>query len=384
MLAVGIIFLSGKIDSQVFDEKVHKSDLIEDTNDNIQEAEEDISDTEIAKAKPYRVNHETLVLHEILEGGGFLNQMQSWNGKMLVVKFESASVSPVFKYHEYLTHYQDSNNNNILDEQDQGFFNPASTVKVAIAALALEKLNALGVERDTEYRIVNESNWYRIDEDIRLSIVISDNDAANRLILWLGFDYIKSTLANKGLDNLAVERLMLDRGTLVDSPAFEMRFNNQKKYQQPKSVSIKPSCYEKDERVGNCATASNLVEALIRIVQPEYFSNDERFRMTQSDRMWLQEIMMHTPREEGFELPDNYCRFLTEVERRFSSQSGRMLSKCGVALFSNTYVDTSLIETDDGHKYYVAFAVSPTRRLDEETILQWMNTTANFVLSKLP
>jgi len=227
------------------------------------------------------------------------------------------------------------------------------------------------------------STWYRIDEDIRLSIVISDNDAASRLILWLGFDYIKKALKNKGLTYLAIERLMLNRGTLVESPAFELRFAGQTIYQPPKPVSLEASCHEKNNQIGNCATASDLVGTLARFVQPEYFSKEERFILNQSDRVWLQEIMAHTPRQEGFEFSDNYCRFLTGVEKQVAKRSGRMLSKCGVALFSNTYVDLSFIETDDGQKYYIVFAVTPPGSITEEAIIQWMNTTASFILSQL-
>jgi hypothetical protein len=94
--------------------------------------------------------------------------------------------------------------------------------------------------------------------------------------------------------------------------------------------------------------------------------------------------MSHTPRKEGFNYQDDYCRFLTKVEHKIASKSGRMLSKCGVALFSNTYVDSSFIEADSGQKYYIVFSVTPPKGVSEKEIIQWMNTTVNFVLLRLP
>ena len=75
---------------------------------------------------------------------------------------------------------------------------------------------------------------------------------------------------------------------------------------------------------------------------------------------------------------------MTQVERKIAGKSGRMLSKCGVALFSNTYVDSSFIETDSGQKYYVVFSVTPPQGISEQEIIKWMNTITNFALLKLP
>jgi hypothetical protein len=338
----------------------------------------------ITEDKFDRAIQDTSTLNRVLQEGGFLEQMNSWNGKALFVKLNSIKTSPEFRYYGYNALYKDVNGNKIQDESDQGFFNPASTVKVSIAALVLERLNKLGLTREAEYRTSESSNWFRIDDDIRHSLLISDNDATNRLILWLGFDQINNDLEDKGLYHLVINRLMLNRGTLVKSPLFEIRQENKLIRQLSKSVSVRVSCYETVTQIGNCATESDLVGVLIRIVQPEYLPSDKNFNLNQSDREWLKVLMSHTPREEGFDYPDDYCRFLTEVEHKIASQSGRMLSKCGVALFSNTYVDSSFIEADSGQKYYIVFSVTPPKGIPEKEIIQWMNTTTNFVLLQLP
>jgi len=351
--------------------------------DNIKIQEEKFP-PKITEGKFYRAIQDTITLDRVLQEGDFLERMNSWNGKALFVKLNLIKSSPEFRYYSYNALYKDVNGNKIQDESDQGFFNPASTVKVSVAALVLERLNKIGFTREAEYRASESSNWFRIDEDIRHSLLISDNNATNRLILWLGFDQINNDLENKGLPHLVIGRLMLNQGTLVKSPPFEIRQEDKLIRQPSKSVSVRVSCYETVSQIGNCATASDLVGVLIRIVQPEYLPANKNFNLNQSDREWLQVLISHTPREEGFDYPDDYCRFLIEVEHKIASQSGRMLSKCGVALFSNTYVDSSFIETDSGQKYYIVFSVTPPKGIPEKEIIQWINTTTNFVLSQLP
>jgi len=361
--------------------QLSKDKTLETDNIQIQEKESYPKTTE---DKFYRSIQDTNALNRVFQEGGFSERMNSWNGKALFVKFSSVKSPHEFQYYDYKALYQDINRNNIQDESDQGFFNPASTVKVSIAALVLEKINTTGLTRDSEYRVAGSSDWFSIDDDIRRSLVVSDNDATNRLILWLGFDQINHDLKNKGLGHLVINRLMLNQGTLIKSPPFEIRLGNKLIRQSSKSVSVRVACYETVSQVGNCATASDLVEVLIRIVQPEYFPADQNFTLNQSDREWFQEVMSHTPRKEGFNYQDDYCRFLTKVEHKIASKSGRMLSKCGVALFSNTYVDSSFIEADSGQKYYIVFSVTPPKGVSEKEIIQWMNTTVNFVLLRLP
>lgn len=327
--------------------------------------------------------HDTTKIEDILRRGKLFEQMNAWAGKVLIVKVDDVKNPGEFHKYYYQSLFVDSNINGWLDEGDVGFFNPASTVKVGIAALVLEKLYQLGLGRETKYQIVGESNWYYIDDDIRSSLIISDNDATNRLILFLGFDRINNLMKSKGLQRFVVNRLMLNQGILVDSPTFNLSFNY-RDIQQPRQAVVESfPCYETQKNLGNCATADDLVGVLIRIVQPEYFSAIEGFNLSQSDRLWLQKIMSQTPREEGFDYADNYCRFLTQVESNLAGNSGRMLSKCGVGLFTNTYVDTSLIETDSGQKYYIVLAVTPPKSISESQVINWMNIVIDFVLPRL-
>lgn len=324
---------------------------------------------------------DTTKLAEILEQRDLLLLMDEWRGKALFVKLDTTRSPHVFHYYYYDAVYQDSNSNGVYDPADRGFFNPASTVKVAIAALALEKLSANGLTRQANYRMINTERWYSFEEDIRRALVISDNEATNRLMLWLGFDTIKNNLAEKDLSQLVINRLMLDEGTLIPSPAFEMRFEGEIIQQSEQAVSIDSNCYETSRKIGNCAVATDLLKSLMQINHPEYFMEGPSITLSSADREWLKAILSRTPREEGFDYADDYCRFLTEMENKFASDRGQMLSKCGVSLFSNTYTDLSYLETDDGEKYYILLSLSPTGRASETEIIRKMSQVADAVLS---
>ncbi|MEO0885337.1 MAG: serine hydrolase [Cyanobacteria bacterium J06648_10] len=329
----------------------------------------------------FRFHHDSTTLEGLLAQQNLLGTMTEWKGQMLLVSIDETQSPQSFRSYSLHSIYQDSNQNGVQDPDDLGFFNPASTVKVPIASLVLETLAQQGLTRQAEYRQAATRRWYSFEDDIRRALVISDNEATNRLILWLGFDEINKRLAEKGFSHIAINRLMLDRGTLIPSPAFEIRFNEEiiQKAEQP--VTIEATCYETKDKVGNCASAHDLLQGLIQLNQPDYFNLDMGFELSSTDREWLQTVMSRTPKEEGFDYADDYCRFLTEVENRWASNSGKMLSKCGVSLFTNTYTDLSYIETDAGEKYYLLLSLSPPRRTSELTIIRYMNQVASTVLS---
>ena len=339
---------------------------------------------EIPVSGTRQLKQDTTTLSKILQQKELLEQMERWKGKALLIKVDETQTPPEFRYYHYNDLVVDQNKNGILDSADRGFFNPASTVKVGISALVLEKLNQMNLGRETEYRVSGTSQWYVIADDIRRALVISDNESTNRLMLFLGFEGLNQKMKEKGLQYFSVDRLMLDKGTLVDSPPLELRFNNKVVQQAKQPVKRKSSCWETGRKAGNCASATDLAEVLMRIVQPEFYNTDEGFNLKQEDRIWLQGIMSHTPRQEGFNNEDDSCRFLHPLSKKIIHNSGRMLSKCGIGLFSNAYVDTSFIETDKHEKYYLIFALTPPQGTDKSTATLWMNKAVELILPQLP
>ncbi|MFN2458624.1 MAG: serine hydrolase, partial [Chitinophagaceae bacterium] len=101
------------------------------------------------------------------------------------------------------------------------YFYPASTVKMPIAALALQKINELkipGLNRNTTMVTealsedltgvfndpTSEDGRPTIEHYIKKIFLVSDNDAFNRLYEFLGQDYIHTSLNNMGYDSVQI------------------------------------------------------------------------------------------------------------------------------------------------------------------------------------
>src|SRR5205809_1775728 len=103
------------------------------------------------------------------------------------------------------------------------YFNPASTVKLPLAALSLEKLNELkvdGVNKYTSmqfdsaysrqekelYDSTSETNYPSIAHFIKKAFLISDNDAYNRMYQFVGQQTINKKLKDKGYKSIRITR----------------------------------------------------------------------------------------------------------------------------------------------------------------------------------
>lgn len=328
-------------------------------------------------------SEDTEKLSTILQQAGRLDQMQAWDGKALFVHIDDTQEPPQFQVYSHRARYRDTNRNRKQDGEDEGFFNPASTVKVAIAALVLEQLKQRNVGRDAQYRIAGTSTWRTVADDLKKMLIISDNDAANRLILFLGFQYLNQTLRDRGLQHYTVTRLMLNRGTLIDSLPIELRSQDTLIQIPRRTVTDTFDCYEVGETSGNCASAHNLAGIWLRFMYPIAFPPDEQFDLRPTDRAWMQRVMSQTPQQLGFDYEDTFCRFLDPLGKAIAHQSGRLLSKCGIGLFSYTFTDSSFLETDQGQKYVIVFAVTPPKTVSKAQIIDWLNETSQLILQRL-
>lgn len=187
----------------------------------------------------------------------------------------------------------------------------------------------------------------------------------------------------KGLNSFAVNRLMLNQDTLVDSPAFELRSQETVTQSYQQTVSQDFSCLEIGKKVGNCASATDSVGILIRLVQTNVYSTKGKFNLREEDRLWLQELMSQTPKKAGFNYENTFCHFLHPLSQEIAYKTGKLLSKCGVGLFSHTFVDTGFLKTDGGQEYYIVFAVNPPQNASKAQAINWMNTVSQFILRKL-
>lgn len=209
--------------------------------------------------------------------------------------------------------YADSNGNTIVDPEDRGYFAPASTTKIFVAAAAVEAYG--GTES--------------LEKLLTPTLVVSDNQTANQLIRKVGgLDRLNQILRNKGFKNTYFSR-----------------------YYNDTNFGRIEKCNE-EGRPGNCTTAGELIAALKGLREGKIFN------LKKSDRQWLLDTMGLTPRQAGYDKPDNWDRF--------ANLEGPQ--KSGLSLTGHWY---STIGYSAKHKtYYVATLEVPKGTSEQEAIAQ--------------
>ena len=236
------------------------------------------------------------------------------------------------------------------------YFYPASTVKMPLAILALDKLNTLnipGVNKSTmmyydsvgarqeiiynnPYSINGKQN---IEQAIKEIFLVSDNNAANRLFEFVGQESIHSKLAEKGYNDAYIRnRLELGR-TQEESrqtQAIDFFDDNGKKiyhqdaqynkqllpnynaflgkghYNNDDSLVMKPL----DFSVKNRIYLNDLHHILQSVIFYDQTPIKNRFNLTKDDRQFLLKWMHTLPTESQYPTYDPveywpaYCKFM--------------------------------------------------------------------------
>lgn len=232
------------------------------------------------------------------------------------------------------------------------YFYPASTVKLPVALLTLEKINTIsikGLNKNSRMQIDTESNSETIANYVKKIFLVSDNEAFNHLYEFLGQQYIQGKLDEKGYVDAEIRhRLQLalteeqNRKTnsinFYDSSnniiyhqseqyskaQFKQRFtflgngfyNNDTLINQPFDFSKKNKLY-----------LAYLHQILRSVIFPESVSEKQKFNLTKEDYQFLYKYMSEYPRESDYpvydttEFYDAYVKFLL-----FGSQKERMPS----------------------------------------------------------
>ncbi|EIA07685.1 serine hydrolase [Flavobacterium frigoris] len=216
----------------------------------------------------------------------------------------------------------------------KNYFYPASTVKLPIAILALEKLNTIqNTSINTEFSIGDKPRKFKFSEEISKIFAVSDNDASTNLLEFIGFDYLNNSMIKKGLSPFrVVHRLSSpDSANPITKPITLYKEDNSTMNLPPLiSEPNKPLLlkklkkgigYKYDGKVikgpfdfsnKNYYPVETLHNTLKRIVFPEVFKEKERFHLTEKDREFILFSMQNLPRNAGYDsnqFPDNYCKF---------------------------------------------------------------------------
>jgi hypothetical protein len=234
------------------------------------------------------------------------------------------------------------------------YFYPASTVKLPIAALALQKLNELNVPGlDRNSTMITEAGFENqtavlndpttedgrptVSNYIKKILLVSDNDAYNRLYEFLGQEYINANLHRMGYDSAQIlhrlslamneeqnrhtnpvkfysrsGKLLYEQG-LVKS---NLQFHNREDflgrgYMRGSELVNEPF----DFSIKNRLSLPNLHSIVQSIVFPESLVQAKRFKVTKDDYAFLQKFMSMLPGESAApqydtSYTDAYVKFL--------------------------------------------------------------------------
>jgi len=270
---------------------------------------------------------------------------------------------------QFIDHYFNVN--------DSSYFYPASTVKLPIAILALQKLNELkiaGLDKNTlmitEAGHIGQSEVYNdpstpdgrptIEHYIKKILLVSDNDAFNRLYEFLGQEYINNTLHKMGYKEVQiVHRLDISLSEDENRRTNPIKFfDTSSKLVYEKSLETSKLVYAtRNTKMGNGfyrggqlikepfdfskknRLSLTTLHSIIRsIMFPEIVSKKQRFKLTKDDYEFLRKYMSMTPLESKFPFYDKenywdtYVKFLMYGSEKNAMKDGvRTFNKVGDA-----------------------------------------------------
>lgn len=291
------------------------------------------------------------------------------------------------------------------------FFNPASTVKLPLAALSLEKLNTMkiaGVNKfasmqfDSVYpRQVKEltdstsqSGYPSIAQFIRKAFLISDNDAYNRMYQFVGQQAINRNLHSKGYNSTRITREFM--GYTEDenrhtNPIDFIDNNGRVIYHQPMqyntdsfdfshTIKIGKAHYDNNDSLINepidFTRVNNLpLHDLQQILQSILFPNSvppsQRFNLSKDDYAFLKQFLSQYPSETNYpkydtaQYFDSYVKFFFRDSAHHSMPSYiRVFNKVGWAY--GFLIDASYVVD---FKHNIEFMLAATVYANSDGIL---------------
>jgi hypothetical protein len=297
-----------------------------------------------------------------------------------------------------------------LFEDSRTYFYPASTAKLPVAALALQRIRELqaegvAIDRNTPFHIRDRNNHPIALEDstalsgtlsiahlIKKIFLVSDNDAYNYLFDFLGTDYINSQLRDKGLKETSIHHKFLfgadnnrtweyyflhEQDTLYKQQSIHAKelINNGNLKKMIKGVGYldgnelvnEPFDFSKKNRI----SINDLEGILKRIVFPDVFDSDERFELLEEDYEFLQYWMSRNTLESNDpdyssdpDLYDSYVKFFIYGDQKGTmTDKVRIFNKVGDAY--GTLTETAYIQD---RASAIEFLLTATVHINENQI----------------
>jgi hypothetical protein len=304
-----------------------------------------------------------------------------------------------------------------LNVDSLAYFNPASTVKMPLAFLSLEKMNKLkrkGVDMNTMMQFDSSRAWHRklyydstsesgkptIAHFIKKALLVSDNDAYNRMYQFVGPRTTNRRLHDMGYPDLRITRQFM--GLTVD----QNRYTNPIRFVNTAGglIYLQPEAYNPDEidfshinKMGkgymdsrdslvnepidftyaNNVTVEHLQKLLQSVMFPESVPRKQRFDLSADDHAFLYRYLSQYPSETEYpkydtvKFYDSYVKFFFRDSTHRMPAHVRVFNKVGwaygcltdvsyVADFKNNvefmltatiYVNADGILNDDKYEY---------------------------------
>jgi hypothetical protein len=275
-----------------------------------------------------------------------------------------------------------------FQSDDMKYFYPASTVKLPIAVLALEKLNYTdSLNRDTRYYIEGDSVENTFAEDISKIFAVSDNHANNRLLEFQGQDDINMRLSNKGINPVRISHRLGVHSDDVTTKPLILYINDSTTGTSTSIINTEPTpldlvgitkgfgYFENDSLLNepfdfsykNYYPIGSQHGVLKRIIFPELFNKNERFNLSNDQREFLLTTMHTLPKDVGYdptEYYDGYCKFFIYGDSKEPMPEHiKIYNKVGFAY--GTLTDCAYI-TDEKNK--VEFMLTATILVNKDGI----------------
>lgn len=269
-------------------------------------------------------------------------------------------------------HNKPSFHNYYLNVDADKYYNPASTVKLPVALVALEKLNEMnkpGVNKfttmltDSSYssqtKVLTDTSAANglpsVAQYVRKIFLVSDNDAYNRLYEFDGQQTLNEKLWQKGYSNTRIVRRFVTMTEEENRHTNAIRFmkDGQLIYEQQPAYNTGAFDYRKQELVGkahydrndsliqspmdftrhNKFPLEDLQKMLQSVIFPKSVPAKQRFNLTDDDRSFLLQYMSELPSESHYpnydttEYFDSYTKF-------FLYKSGRQKPPPYIRIFN--------------------------------------------------
>lgn len=298
-----------------------------------------------------------------------------------------------------------------VNEDSDAYFYPASTVKLPVAVLALQRLNELkaagfAIDACTPMQIYDAAfekpialtDSTKADGSLTVShlikkiFLVSDNDAYNYLFDFLGRDYINAQLNEKGLSQTQIQHKFLFEADNTQTWSYVFLNGPDSLYLQPSITSevtlstnakmglLKGRGYQSDGQLikqpfdfsaKNRMSLADLEGVMKRVIFPEAFAEDQRFNLTEKDysflRFWMSRNTLES-QEPNYAADsthyDSYVKFFVYGDRPGQmNDTVRIYNKVGLAY--GTLTDIAYI-VDRFHA--VEFLLSATILVNENQI----------------